>query len=93
MQATALFISEEDFDKTSAGVDIEMRLRRVFNGHCRNGEMDSNKFVRLCRECGLTDRFFTVIDVELCFLKVQLVLTCSLQMMGKPTIAELVNDV
>jgi hypothetical protein len=71
VQATSLSINEEDFDKTSAGVDIEMRLKRVFNGHCRNGEMDSNKFVKLCRESDLTDRFFTVIDVELCFLKVQ----------------------
>ena len=70
MQATALSVNEEDFDKSSAGVDIEMRLKRVFDGHCRNGEMDSNKFVKLCRESKLVDRFFTVIDVELCFLKV-----------------------
>jgi hypothetical protein len=34
--------------------------------------MDSNKFVKLCRDADLTDRFFTVIDVELCFLKVWL---------------------
>ena len=47
-----------------------MRLQRVFKGHCRNGEMDCTKFVKLCREADLVDRFFTVIDVELCFLKV-----------------------
>mmetsp|Transcript_2082 Transcript_2082/g.3741 ORF Transcript_2082/g.3741 Transcript_2082/m.3741 type:complete len:402 (-) Transcript_2082:205-1410(-) len=72
VRATALSVNEEDFDKTSAGVDIEMRLQRMFNHFCRNGEMDSNKFVKLCRDSDLTDRFFTIIDVELCFLKAKL---------------------
>lgn len=69
IKATALQIHEEDFDKSSAGVDVEMRLKRVFQNYCRSGQMDSNKFVKLCRDSNLIDRFFTMIDAELCFLK------------------------
>jgi hypothetical protein len=31
--------------------------------------MDLSRFVKMCRDCGLVDKKFTVVDAELCFLK------------------------
>ncbi len=72
VKASALSTQDEDFDRTSAGVDIELRLKRIFDYCCRNGEMDNTNFLKLCRDSDVIDHTFTVIDAELCFLKVHL---------------------
>mmetsp|Transcript_16911 Transcript_16911/g.25495 ORF Transcript_16911/g.25495 Transcript_16911/m.25495 type:complete len:365 (-) Transcript_16911:105-1199(-) len=73
INSTANVIKEEDFDKpVDKESETEATLERYFKKICRTGEMDLSKFVKMCRDCGIIDKCFTSVDVELCFLKARI---------------------
>jgi hypothetical protein len=53
--------------------DIEIHLRSQFRKFCAFGnktqEMDSSKFVKFCRDCGIIPQMCTTTDADLCFTK------------------------